>query len=222
MQKSDIRSAVAVEPGKLIEGRGKIFFKAGYLFVNEPGNGVHVIDNRNPQLPANVAFIKVPGSFDITVKDDLLFTDSYMDLVTFDISDLGNIREVNRLEDFFWGHGQYAFSAGTANAQVIVDYVEESREEVSDHCDAAPFQRGFFMLEDSRIMASTAFDAGAGGQSAAPGIAGSLARFALSDDHLYMLDEGFIKNLDLSTPLSPQPGEELYVAWDVETLFPPK
>lgn len=35
-----------------------------------------------------------------------------------------------------------------------------------------------------------------------------------------MLDQGFVKNLDLSAPLSPQAGEDLYVAWDVETLFP--
>jgi len=220
LNKASVRADVAVEPGRLIEGRGKIFFKDGYLFVNEPKNGIHVIDNRDPQNPVNVAFIRVPGSFDITVKDDLLFTDSYMDLVTFDISDLSNIQEVNRMEDFFWGHGQYGF-ASNSELSIVVDYEEVEREMVNEYCDAAPFQPGMFWLEDARVVQSFANDApAAGGQSSAPGIAGSLARFALSGDQLYMLDQGFVKNLDLATPLNPQTGEDLYVAWDVETLFP--
>ena len=223
VNKADIRSGVAVEPGKLIEGRGKIFFKGGYLFVNEPKNGIHVIDNRDPRNPTNIAFIKVPGSFDITVKNDLLFTDSFMDLVTFDISDLNNIHEVNRLEDYFQAHGQFGFQSNDASSQVVVDWIELSREEVSDFCDAVPFQGGRFWMENGFLR--TAMDASAlasGGTTTgpAPGIAGSLSRFAQSGDQLYVLDNGAIKNLDLTAPLNPQPGENLQIGWDIETLFP--
>ena len=222
MAKSEVRAGVAIEPPKVIEGRGKIFFKAGYLFINEPKNGVHVIDNRDPNHPVNVAFIRIPGSFDITVKDDLLFSDSFMDLVTFDISDLNNIREVNRLEDYFLGHGQYAFSVNTTDPMVVVDFIEERREEVSDFCDAAPFQPGIEFLDNAGgfVQRNSGAEAAVGGASSAPGIAGSLARFAQSGEHLYMLDQGNIGTLDLTTPLSPQQGEDLYVAWDIETLFP--
>lgn len=221
VNKADIRSGVAIEPGKLIEGRGKIFFKGGYLFVNEPKNGIHVIDNRDPRNPTNVAFIRVPGSFDITVKEDLLFTDSFMDLVTFDISDLNNIHEVNRLEDYFLAHGQFGFQSNDATSQVVVDWIEVSREEVSDFCDASPFQDGRIWLEGG-IMRSTMDLSAASGPTtgAAPGIAGSLSRFAQSGDQLYVLDNGYIKNLDLSVPLDPQPGQDLQMGWDIETLFP--
>lgn len=219
--KAEIRGGVAVEPGKAITGRGKIFFKAGYLFVNEPKNGIHVVDNRNPSNPVNVAFIKVPGSFDIVVKDDLLFTDSYMDLVTFDISDLSAIREVNRMEDFFFGHGQVYYQNAPEESRIVTDWEEEEREEVIESCDS--WVPGVNWLANNRLVQTMSFDDAAvaeAGASSAPGIAGSLARFALVDNHLYALDLGTLKNLDLSAPLNPQSGEDLYVSWDVETLFP--
>ena len=219
--KAEIRGGVAIEPGKLITGRGKIFFMSGYLFVNEPKNGIHVVDNRNPASPVNVAFIKVPGSFDIVVKDDLLYTDSYMDLVTFDISDLAAITEVNRMEDFFQGHGQYYYENSPTATTIVTDWEEEEREVVVEECDT--WVPGVNWLTNNRVMqtyANTDIAVAEVGSSSAPGIAGSLARFALVDDHLYALDLGTLKNLDLTAPLNPQSGEDFYVAWAVETLFP--
>lgn len=35
---------------------GKMYFKDGYLFVNEYGKGIHVIDNTDPSNPEKIAF----------------------------------------------------------------------------------------------------------------------------------------------------------------------
>ncbi len=220
--KSEVRNSVTIEPGREISTRGKIFFKDGYLFINEPKNGIHVIDNRQPTDPQNIAFIKVPGSFDIVVKDNLLFTDSYMDLVTFDISNLQAITEVNRMEDFFTAHGSLNYYNGSDEEQIVTDWTEERRTtSYKDECNSNGFFGPTIWLRQGEGFVQTALDnASAGSAGSAPGIAGSLARFALTGEHLYALDGGWLKNLELTSPLSPISGEDLYVSWDVETLFP--
>ena len=85
---SEIRSSVSTLPAHDLEQTGKIYFKDGYLFINEPNEGVHVIDNHDPANPENIAFINIPGSFDIAVRGNILFSDSYIDLVAIDISDI--------------------------------------------------------------------------------------------------------------------------------------
>lgn len=41
--------------------------------------GVHVIDNSNPQQPQKISFINIPRNVDISVKDGFLYADSLMD-----------------------------------------------------------------------------------------------------------------------------------------------
>lgn len=216
--KSEIRDGVAITPARLVAASGKIFFRRGYLFVNEPKNGIHIIDNRNPASPQNVAFIKVPGSFDIVVKGDYLFTDSYMDLVTLDISDLNAITEVNRIEDYFEAHGQLYY-ANQGSDMIMTDLVPDVHTTETNTCST--WNPGIQWLSDGRLVNTLENGANAGQNLVkAPGIAGSLARFALTEEHLYMLDGGKVKNLNIQVPLAPLEGTELYAGWDVETLFP--
>ncbi len=221
--RAEIRESLEVLPGREITSRGKIFFKDGYLFINEPKNGIHIVDNRDPLNPQNIAFINVPGSFDIAVKDDVLMTDSYMDLVMLDISDLNAIEEINRLENYFQAHAPAGMWYDHWEEGIAVDWVEkETTTEVSS-CGMSGvnvWARGSWGLEllNSDIMANTALDAGSAPSS--PGIAGSMARFALNGNFLYMLDGGNLKNLDLTNLDEPTAGTELYLGWDVETLFP--
>ena len=85
---SDIfRSSVKVttQPEEITQ-QGKICFYDGYLYMSEPGKGIHIIDNRNPSSPAVVGFIELLGNADLAIRNDLLYADSYVDLVWFDIS----------------------------------------------------------------------------------------------------------------------------------------
>jgi len=72
-----------------------------YIFANEPNQGLHIIDNRIPTSPVEVGFIAIPGNQEVAIKEDALYADSYVDLVTLDISDINNIVEVSREEDIF-------------------------------------------------------------------------------------------------------------------------
>ena len=97
----DLRSAIKKSDQRDLVNTGKIYFKDGYIFVNEELKGIHIIDNRNPQNPDNIGFIEIPGNVDIAIKDDILYADSYIDLVAIDISDINNPVEVHRVEEVF-------------------------------------------------------------------------------------------------------------------------
>ena len=98
------------------------------LFDYLTKKGIHIIDNRNTSNPINIAFIVLPGNYDIATKGDYLYADSYLDLVVFDISNINSIVEVNRLENnfenYYINQGLYDDTQG-----VIVGYNEEVKEE---------------------------------------------------------------------------------------------
>jgi hypothetical protein len=80
---------------------GKMYFKDGYLFVNEYGKGIHVIDNSNPANPEKVAFYEIMGNVDMAISGNVLFADSYIDLLAIDITDIENPVEIDRIENVF-------------------------------------------------------------------------------------------------------------------------
>lgn len=84
-----------------IQQLGKIYYKDGFIFVNEVNQGIHILDNSNPANPIPVKFIVVPGSKDISIKDNFLYTDNVTDLVVLDITDFQNIETVNRIPNIY-------------------------------------------------------------------------------------------------------------------------
>ena len=98
---AELRSSVEKESPQDLHNPGKIYFNDGYILINEEMKGIHVIDNRNPKNPQNVAFIEIPGNMDMAVKNNVLYADSYVDLVAIDISDVQNPEEVKRVKNVF-------------------------------------------------------------------------------------------------------------------------
>jgi hypothetical protein len=82
------KSVFYVTTGREIKNPGKIYYKYPHLFVNEKYKGVHVIDNRNPANPVMKGFIMAPGCLDMAVKDNVIYLDNAVDLVSFDLDDM--------------------------------------------------------------------------------------------------------------------------------------
>lgn len=122
-QVEELRNSIQFEEARDLKLPGKIYFKGQYIFINEFQEGVHIINNSNPVSPQNIGFINIPGNVDIAIKDNALYADSYMDLVTLDITDLNQIKEVARVENIF--DNFYAFNVD--QDQIVVDW-EESWE----------------------------------------------------------------------------------------------
>ncbi|MBF8964044.1 hypothetical protein I0P70_12380 [Pontibacter sp. FD36] len=54
----------------------------------------------------------------------------------------------------------------------------------------------------------------------AQGQGGSMARFAISGNHLYTVDHSSLNIFDISTPEDPQQGQSLPIGFGIETIFP--
>lgn len=97
----EFRADVQLEAPRGLQNPGKIYMKEPYLFINEAGEGVHIYDNSDKSNPVAKAFLQVPGSYDMAVLGNVLYSDSYTDLLAFDITELQDIREIERVEDVF-------------------------------------------------------------------------------------------------------------------------
>lgn len=97
---ADVRTVQTLPPQPL-KNVGKIYVKDDYLFINEVGMGIHIIDNRDPAKPVRLSFVSIPGNHELTVKDSILFADNTLDLVALNIADPRSVRVVKRIENAF-------------------------------------------------------------------------------------------------------------------------
>ncbi len=216
---ASFRDDVRVSESKSIDQAGKIYFKDGFLFINEPNAGIHVIDNRDISNPTPLSFIEIPGNFDIAAKGNYLYADSYVDMVVFDISDLNSISEVNRQEDIFLS--TYEWDGMYQNGMVLIDYNEEIVKSTAES-DCQPNIVGCpNCLVFDMANGAESFDIRtAATNSSSTGVGGSMARFTIKDDYLYTLDQIKLRSFDLADLVDPQLINEVDVGWGMETIFP--
>lgn len=89
------------QPARDVVKAGKIYVKDNFIFQNEIGEGIHVIDNTNPAAASRVGFIKIIGSEELAIKGNFLYSNSFNDVVVVDISDVAHARVVNRINNAF-------------------------------------------------------------------------------------------------------------------------
>ncbi|CAG4995447.1 hypothetical protein DYBT9275_01640 [Dyadobacter sp. CECT 9275] len=89
---------IEVLPAMALSEPGKIYFLNPYIFINEKGKGVHIVDNSDPRNPRNLSFISIPGNYDIAAKGTWLYADNASDLLVFDISNPVDPKLSKRIE----------------------------------------------------------------------------------------------------------------------------
>ena len=95
----ELRMSIMNDNSRELQRPGKIFLKDNYILINDYETGIHIYNNSNPASPQHVGFINIPGNIDIAVKDQVLYADSYVDLVAIDISDPANVEEIGRVSN---------------------------------------------------------------------------------------------------------------------------
>ena len=223
MPVSEFRSAVDVIPQpQPIEKQGKIVFYDGYLYISQPEKGIHVIDNRNPSNPRNIAFIELIGNADMHVRNGVLYADSYIDLVWFDISDPSKPVYKGRKEEVFPeafpptenGYSiDYAKSMDRSNGIVVGWKTVERKELVQT---SKSYWWSWNGVSEKMMYSSDASFSGSGG---GVGVAGSMSRFAIYKDNLYTVMNNHLGIFDLSDETPEKAGQDTYVGFDVETIF---
>lgn len=220
MSASEFRSAVDMEGPKPIEKQGKIVFYDEYLYISQPEKGIHIIDNRNPSDPRNIAFIELLGNADMHVRDNMLYADSYVDLVWFNINDPAKPVLKGRKEEVFPealpltenGFGiDYDKFADRGN-KVVVGWKTVERKELVRNYKPRWWSWGG-VTEDAMYNFSAKADGGS------VGVVGSMSRFAIYQDNLYTVMNNMLGIFDLSGETPVKTGEDIYVGFSVETIF---
>ncbi len=220
---NEIREAFDIIEPQVIHSPGKIYYLNGYIFLNEPGKGIHIINNTDPSNPVNEAFINIPGNFDMAAKGHVLYADSYIDLLAIDLSDFQNPTILKRVENVF--PLQYYLYTDSNNDQEIILTEYKEVKQVTVYEDdlggmAYPglyyYERGFIATSDFAAQ-SASFSSLSGNQA---GIGGSMARFTIMEDHLYTVDFYNMNVFDIVNIEAPEAGEVINIGWDIETIFP--
>ena len=207
--KAEFRASVGPGPVQQISESGKIYAYGQYVLVNDKYKGIHIIDNSDPANPAKIGFINIPGNVDMAVKNDILYADSWLDLYVFDFTDPANPSLINRLEDvlperqpdfegLIWevDYGEY-----DPASEVVVGWTYTTVLREFDRGDEATID----------VLSSDA-----GGQT---GTGGSLARFNITGEYLYVVDSFRIFSFQISDLDNPQLRGEVLVGANVETIF---
>jgi hypothetical protein len=214
----ELRKAVKREAPRNIEEPGKIYLYGNYIFLNEVNKGVHVIDNSNPSAPNKLAFINIPGNLDIAVKGNILYADSYIDLVALDISNPQDVKETKRVQ-FAFPHRQFEYGIRAVDSnRVIVGFLERDTV-VRRSCESLAAYEYLAGTNGALVQSDAAFKSAS---SMALGVGGSMARFTLAGNYLYLIDNWNLQTYDVSNPLEPARKASVPVGADIETIFPYK
>ena len=214
---AEVRAGISVQGPRELRNPGKLYVYGQYLFINEKNEGIHVIDNSDAANPKNLAFWSIPGNVDMAVQGNFMYVDQYVDLMTVDISDMQNPKEVCRSQEAFLLYGT------DPQRGYLVDYQQTEVTETLS-CEDARSGGGWF-LEGDVVFVLNDFTKGqsAGGPKtanplAAAGIGGSFARFCLVDQYLYTVDNSTLRTWSAGS--CPALIESNPVGWNIETIFP--
>lgn len=202
-----LRESIDILPPKEIKKPGKIYNYKNYVFVNDKNSGIHIIDNSNPENPIKIAYLNIPGNVDISVKDDILYANSFIDLVVFDISNIRQIEKLKIVEDVFPYHYEIPEGADSVDWHTIngvsgfpIDWViTREKRMINENFD--------IIFNESVASVSTV------------GTGGSMARFKIVEHYLYVVDSHSIHIFDIENLDSPNKLESVYAGFDIETIF---
>ena len=183
---------IGIEAPRELKKTGKIYLKGDYILVNEMHQGVHVINYKDPSNPKNLAFVKIPGNVDVAVKENILYADNYMDLVAFNYNTGEITREKNAFKSFRTAEGDFVAFNNTGD----------------------PFGV-------NRVGFNAVANGSPGGASMnGPGTGGSMTRFAIVGDYMYVVDGDEMKVFDIKRLYDPQLISTVAIGFEVETIFP--
>lgn len=218
MTQQEFDNAVSMDEPRDLVNPGKIYLYGQHLFINDINKGVHIIDNSDPSNPSKVGFITIPANKDIAVKGDLLYADSHSDLLVFDISNMQDAELIAREEGIFQVSATtfpgFPYRSPDPSEGIVVDWEPVQMEETC---------RGDCQPQGWPVAFAENFNGGrfaaADGAAATPGIGGSMARFAITGDYLYAIDESSLFTFDITDQEPANLGKQ-NLGWAIETIFP--
>jgi hypothetical protein len=219
MTYDNLRASVTTLPASQLKKIGKIYFKDNFIFIVEEMQGIHIFDNSNPSLPINKSFLNVPGVVDISISGSTLYADSFVDLVAIDVSNINDAHETGRVKDVLpytipATGNDLPIAAVDTRKGVVTGWEQKTiRERVEN------IVYPIYDLETAYSNASyTKNYSGVSGSGIGAG--GSMARFGIKGNILYVVNSSILSVFDITSKSSPVKYSNVYPGgWDIETMF---
>ena len=222
MTYNDLRASVTTKQNIDLENPGKIYYKDNFIFIVEELKGIHIFDNTDPASPVKKTFINLPGVVDISISGHFLYADSFVDLVILDVENIDNIKEAGRVKDIL------PYTVPPVEEDFPMAYVDEDRGVVIDwdlktikekiHNEPYPwpiyYKGGMEFLD-----ATNASGASSGVSGSGTCFGGSMARFGIKENVLYIVDRNTLKVFDITSKAKPFNMGDFYPGWNIETMF---
>ena len=126
MERAVFENSVALLPPKNIINAGKIYIRNNYLFINEVNEGFHIYNYSTPSNPLPIAYLKTPGATDLAIRNNTLYINQAVDLLTLNYNS-----ESNTIETSYRNRNVFpqkispdGFSSSVANNEIIVNWVQ--------------------------------------------------------------------------------------------------
>ena len=213
------RQSIISQPAASITATGKITVYGKYIFLSEPGKGIHVIDNSNPASPKNISFINIPGNEDLAIKGNSLYADAYGDLVTFDIIDPAKAITKDFETNVFPDHSIYYADSSTNpdSINVVVGWItKDTTVNYNPGNSGYPYPMYYTNCSNCASIAAAILSPNTTATN------GSTARFAIINNFLYTVGFSSLTAFDISQSFKPAYSGTTPVSWNVETIYPLK
>jgi hypothetical protein len=121
-------NSVQIQPVQNIATSGKIYIKDNLMFVNDLNKGFHVYNYTNPNTPVKLGFIKILGATDLAIRDNTIYINQAVDLVTLNYNSANNtIQVLHRNKNVFPQKispvGTYAYESNQNN--IVIDWIKK-------------------------------------------------------------------------------------------------
>ncbi|MDP2423020.1 MAG: hypothetical protein Q8M23_01615, partial [Bacteroidales bacterium] len=223
MSFNDFRNAVKRSQPKDLVNPGKIYFKNNYLFVNELNKGIHVIDNANPSSPQKITFIEIPGNADMAIRGNILYADSYIDLVAIDITNPMASIEIDRVPNAFPNvlpgfDISYPVANFDLSKGVVVGWEVKQHTELIER--GSYYGKNLVSFDGMGIARLGSLELSFSNSSTSVGVSGSMARFTIYSTFLYALHNNSLKLFNIGSTPGIVKGNSVSLNRVVETIFP--
>jgi len=194
MSYDDLRSSVKLETAHTLKEKGAFLLHNSTLYIVEKNEGIHIFDNSNPQAPVNTGFLRVHGITDLSMKENTMYVNSYIDLVVLNCDNPENPVVENRVKDVFpytfnYPNNGYRTAAIDKEKGIVVGFeladIKEEKQENS-----------YDGLYETNTLAS-------GSSSGSSNSSGSISTFTTNSHHLYILSSNSIVSFGISNASSP-------------------
>jgi len=211
----EVRSTPILETARTIQNPGKIFVSNDFLLIGEEGKGIHVFDNSDLSNPTPVSFLNIPGNHEFYVQGDMLFAESYYDMIKVDLSNLAQPQISDRVEFAF----SEPFVDDKGRTLIGFDF-EKITEEIKLDSEIAQTPWGdqdyYYFDYAQRLIPPSSVPASFAGSNG--NAIGSVNRIAYMNDYVYVVSRSNLTAFDASNGLELLSSNN--VGWEMETIFP--